>query len=261
MTAISQDDRIALNALVDGELSASQAAALEARIAAEPALAAARDEIRATRDALQGLPRPAVSPRFLEAIAALAGPAASSAVTPPPRRDVRFAGWQNIAAAVVITALVASGATYWLVAPRSASLEDLIVAGHRRSLLAATPVDVASSDRHTVKPWLDAHLGISPPAPDLASAGYPLVGGRVDVLGQQTVPTLVYRHNEHTISVVAIPGREAVLAPTLSASTGYNIVEWAEAGFNFTAVSDLEQEELEAFAITYVAATSVAGSR
>ena len=60
MTPISQDDRIALNALIDGELPAAQAAALELRIAADPALGAARDEIVATRRALQALPRPAV---------------------------------------------------------------------------------------------------------------------------------------------------------------------------------------------------------
>ena len=255
MTPISQEDRGALNALIDGELSSSQAAALEARIAAEPSLAAARDEIRATRATLQKLPRPEVSPRFLEAIDALAGPAAPSPVAPASRRTLWLEGWQNIAAAVIVTAFLASGATYWLASPRSASMEDLIAAGHRRSLLAATPVDVQSSDRHTVKPWLDAHLGISPPAPDLALVGYPLIGGRVDVLGQQAVPTLVYRHNEHTISVVALPGSAGSSAPHALASGGYNMVEWSANGFAFTAVSDLELGGLQAFVEGYRAAT------
>ena len=47
-----------------------------------------------------------------------------------------------------------------------------VASGHRRSLLATSPVDVVSSDRHTVKPWLDARLGLSPPAPDLAKEGF-----------------------------------------------------------------------------------------
>jgi len=257
MSRIQQDDRIALNALIDGELSPSQATALEARIAAEPALAAVRDEIRATRRALQDLPRPELSARFLSTIDALAGPSTTpAAATSPPRRSVWFDGWQNIAAAVVVTAFLASGATYWLASPRSASMEDLIAAGHHRSLLAATPVDVLSSDRHTVKPWLDAHLGISPPAPDLATQGYPLVGGRVDVLGQQAVPTLVYRHNEHTISVVALPGSGGTSAPRAFASGGYNMVEWSANGFAFTAVSDLEPDELLTFVEGYRASAS-----
>lgn len=253
MSRISQDDRIALNALIDGELSATQATALEARIAAEPALAAARDKIHAARAALQDLPRPEVSSRFLDAIDALAGPAPVPAAT-PPRRNAWLDGWQNIAAAVIVTAFLASGATYWLATPRSASLEELIAAGHHRSLLAATPVDVQSSDRHTVKPWLDAHLGLSPPAPDLATEGYPLLGGRIDVLGQQAVPTLVYRHNEHTISVVAQPGTTSTSAPKALASGGYNMVEWSANGFAFTAVSDLEPSELLGFVDGYRAA-------
>lgn len=256
MTPISQDDRLALNALIDGELPPAQAAALELRIAADPALGAARDEIVATRRALQALPRPAVSPRFLDAINSLAGPELAPVAAPTPAR-VRgnwSAGWQNLAAAVIVTAFLASGATYWLAAPHSASMEDLIAASHRRSLLAATPVDVQSSDRHTVKPWLDAHLGISPPAPDLAAQGYPLIGGRVDVLGRQAVPTLVYRHNEHTISVVAVPGGAATAAPQALASGGYNMIEWSANGFAFTAVSDLEAGELKAFVDSYRAA-------
>ena len=256
MTPISQDDRIALNALVDGQLSPSEAAALEARIAAEAALAAARNEIAATRTALRNLPRPAVSPRFLEAIDALAEPAKPAVVPQPPRRNAWFEGWQNIAAAVVITAFLASGATYWLSAPRPATLEELIADGHHRSLLAATPVDVQSSDRHTVKPWLDARLGISPPAPDLAPTGYPLVGGRVEVLGGQAVPALVYRHNEHTISLVARPSAAAATVPRAFASGGYNMLEWIANGFAFTVVSDLEPSELAAFVDNYRAAAS-----
>ena len=254
MTRITQDDRIALNALVDGELPPAPAAALEARLANEPQLAAARDEIVATRAKLSGLPKPDVSQDFLSRIDALAGPQPIPAVAVRTRRSPWFDGWQNIAAAVVITAFLASGATYWLATPRSTSMEELIAAGHHRSLLAATPVDVQSSDRHTVKPWLDAHLGISPPAPDLASSGYPLIGGRVDVLGQQAVPTLVYRHNEHTISVVALPGSTSTSEPRALASGGYNMVEWSGNGFAFTAVSDLEPSELRDFVVGYRAA-------
>jgi len=250
---ITEEELAALNALVDGELDAREATAWSARVAADLELAAARDAIQATRDAVGALDRPDVSEEFLKRIEALAVPTAP--VRMRPARDWAE-GWQSIAAAVVITALVASSATYYLASPRVASFEMLVADAHRRSLLAASPVDVLSSDRHTVKPWLDARIGISPPAPDLAGQGYPLVGGRVDVLGREPLPTLVYRHNEHTISVVARPQSGPNISPTTLASGGYNMVEWSGNGFAFTAASDLEATELATFVSDYQTAAA-----
>jgi anti-sigma factor RsiW len=242
---ITDDDRVALTALIDGELDVAHANTLEARVAADPALRAVRDEIAATRDAVARLPRPELPPGFRDRISALAdapeGPAAREWLD----------GWRSVAAAVVVTALITSSATWFVAHPTAPSLETLVASAHHRSLLATTPVDVLSSDRHTVKPWLDSRLGVSPPAPDLAASGYPLLGGRVDVVGQQAVPTLVYRHNEHTISLIAVPGTSGTVAAHSFASGGYNMIEWKSAGFNFIAVSDLEADELTTFATGY----------
>ena len=243
MMAIDKDDRIDLNALADGELEPARANALRARLATDERLRAAYDEIVATRAALEKLPRPEVSEDFARRLQALA-----EAQRPAPA--FRFAEWRNIAAAMIVTAVAASSATY-LLTPRGSTFEELAAAGHRRSLLAESPVDVASSDRHTVKPWLDGKLGVSPPAPDLASTGYPLAGGRVDVLGQAVTPTLVYRHNEHTISLFASPGAAGASAERQLPSGGYNMVEWAGGGFSFAAVSDLEPSELALFVEAY----------
>lgn len=251
---LSEQDRATLNAFVDGELDAREAMAFASRIATDPMLAAAREEIEATRDAVRALERPAVSPEFLARIDALAATAPPVAV-PAARHWAE--GWQKIAAAVVITALVASSATSYLVSPRGASFESLVADAHRRSLLATSPVDVLSSDRHTVKPWLDARLGISPAAPDLAALGFSLLGGRVEVVNQETFPTLVYRHNEHTISVFARPRTAATVAPAPLASSGYNMVEWSGGGFAFTAVSDLEMDELVTFVAEYQSASTI----
>ena len=80
-----------------------------------------------------------------------------------------------------------------------------IVADHQRALLAAPPFDIASSDRHTVKPWFDSKLALSPQVVDLAGAGFPLAGGRVEIVDGKPVPVLVYQRRAHIISVVAIP--------------------------------------------------------
>jgi anti-sigma factor RsiW len=247
--AIGENDRIDLNALVDGALESARAAALQRRLETDPELRAAFDEIAATHGALARLPRPEVSEELRDRIASLVAPGGAERA----HRDVgagRWAGWRSLAASIVLSAIAASSATYLLL-PHGPSFEDFAAAGHRRSLLAESPVDVASSDRHTVKPWLDAKLGVSPPAPDLAGAGYPLVGGRVDVLGQQATPTLVYRHNEHTISLAAVPRAAGTAAERQFASGGYNMIEWAAAGFSFVAVSDLEAGELATFVDLY----------
>jgi anti-sigma factor RsiW len=243
-SGISEDDLAELNALVDGELDVAAAAKLEQRIALDPDLRSARDATAAARDVVGALPRPLVS-------AELVGRIESVAVRGGASMTVRSFGWRSLAASVVVSALAASGFTYSLVGGGAGSRDQPIADAHRRSLLAASPVDVASSDRHTVKPWLDARLGVSPPAPDLATSGFVLIGGRVDVLEQQVVPTLVYRHNEHTISLIARPATGGGAEPRDFSSGGYNMVRWMAAGFLFTAVSDVETGELDAFVADY----------
>src|SRR5207237_10772332 len=77
--------------------------------------------------------------------------------------------------------------------------EDLAVEAvstHVRATLGNHRVDVASSDQHTVKPWLSARLDYSPPVRDFASAGFALVGGRIDYLDRQPFAALVYRYRD-----------------------------------------------------------------
>lgn len=251
---ISDRDLELLNGLCDGELDASSTAALKRRIADEPELKAAYETVAASRDAVRSLGKPAVPEQLQRRIEALAGAPKVEAIA--PRRRF-FAQWQQLAASVLVTAIAASSVTYMVVAPTSATaIDDLVTSSHRRSLLAATPVDVQSSDRHTVKPWLDQRIGVSPPAPDLKDQQFPLIGGRVDVIGREAVPTLVYRHNEHTITLMAIPGAAADTAPRQLATGGYNVVRWGDNGFDYWAVSDLEAGELGAFVGDFRTATA-----
>ena len=124
----------------------------------------------------------------------------------------------------------------------------LLVDDHRRALLAHEPIDVASSDRHTVKPWFDAHLALSPPVVDLSASGYVLVGGRVDVVNGAPSPTLVYRLREHLISVTALPPtRFSNGEGEFSAIDGYETMSWSGGGFVYWVVSDIPRLDLQAF--------------
>src|ERR1041385_3317305 len=120
---------------------------------------------------------------------------------------------------------------------------------HIRSLMAAQPYDVVSSDRHTVKPWFNGRIPNSPRVVDLAKDDFPLIGGRVDVLGRSPVSTLVYRRAKHLISLEMVPadGTSAFTGGPRSIN-GYNVVQWTENGVTYWAVSDVETKELETFA-------------
>ena len=164
--------------------------------------------------------------------------------------------WRAVAASLSVAAALA----WALVAiPKGPSQDELVsrevVSAHVRSLMAEHLTDVASSDRHTVKPWFNGRIADAPRVVDLADQGFPLVGGRVDVLGRAPVATLVYRHRQHLISLSAVPGGQTIAA-TPKEIAGYNILSWSENGTVYNAVSDLAAPDLETFAKAFRAASS-----
>jgi anti-sigma factor RsiW len=97
-------------------------------------------------------------------------------------------------------------------------------------LLASQPTDVVSTDRHTVKPG-SAGVREAPRVVNLAKEGFPLVGGRLDVVGQTPVPTLVYRYRNHLINLTAVPAASrANSGPAPRTVDGYNAIGWTEDG-------------------------------
>jgi anti-sigma factor RsiW len=128
-------------------------------------------------------------------------------------------------------------------------IEDEIVASHVRSLLANHLTDVTTSNQHTVKPWFNGKIDFSPPVVDLASQGFPLVGGRVDYIGGRVVAALIYRRNAHLINVFVWPASPAAAITT--SRDGYNIDNWSKDGLTFWAVSDASADDVNRFRETF----------
>lgn len=234
------DTALLIHAYVDGELDAAAGLEMGRRIAADPTLAAERDRILALRGALRDrLPREDLPPGLRARVETAVG----------LRRTVPRPTWTALAASVALTALV-TGSTAWLwYAPDAGpASSDVIVSAHMRAMMAPQPADVLSSERHMVKPWFTGRIPEAPRVINLAGAGFPLVGGRIDVIERQPAATLVYGRRKHLISLVAVAAPDQADAPpTRSVNAGHNIIAWRENGVAYWAVSDLSASDLDTF--------------
>lgn len=227
-----------LDAYLDRELDAESSAAVREHVRT---CAACRRQL-AQREALTRLVRgaPYYSAPDRLRVRVLAQSTRSNSV----RRALTWA------AAAVLVLSVGAGMTLWRPASsRGNVIADEVVSDHVRSLMANHLFDVQSTDLHTVKPWFLGKLDFSPPVVDLASIGFPLVGGRLDYVGGRPVAALVYQRQKHTINVFVSPeGDDPSTRDLVMTVRGFNLRHWIHNGMSFWAVSDLNGAELGEFA-------------
>src|SRR5947208_11663270 len=172
-----------------------------------------------------------------------------------PRAERRFVvsempwNWLALAAAIILAAIIVSNLLPRLQQPGSDQfLATQLIASHVRSLMANHLTDVASSDQHTVKPWLDVKLDFAAPVVDLSGEGFPLIGGRLDYLDNHSVAALVYQSRKHFINLFIWPTTPAdSKARETVTREGYNLLHWTEGDFTYWAVSDVNVSDLQNF--------------
>jgi len=236
-----------IGAHVDGELERADAAAITAHLESCSSCRELMSEIQHVSGAMAALGREPAPEALLQRVrSSLAGAAEQQEARAPwwrvPSHVVRQAA--QLAAACALSVLL----TWWILSSggQRERLESELLTAHIRSLIQDSPIQVASSDTHTVKPWFAGRVDFAPEVKDLTAEGFPLLGGRLDFVGERRVGALVYRRRLHVINVFMWPAANAEpTPPRLMTKHGYNLLAWNKGGISYWAVSDLDAAELQ----------------
>ncbi len=241
------DDALTTQAYLDGELDGAAALKAEQHLESCVECAALRAQLEPLRAALRE------QASYYRADSALRGRIAKALDAETSRQSMTGivpwfrTVWAGAAGGALATALAASLAFFLMLPSEADPVIADITNAHLRSIASDHLIDVASSDRHTVKPWLAAHADLSPPVADFTRQGFKLVGGRVDFIVGQRAAVTVYRHGNHIVNVFAWTGYDDDL-PDFANRNGYNIVTWKSGNIIFCAVSDTSVDDILALA-------------
>ena len=239
---------ILLHALIDGELDAGHARAVEDHIAGCPRCAAQLRAYREMSMAVAGADlRYAAPPELRRRI---------EASLPQARVPNRRAVLRGFAMGSAVSAIAATGLVAVILrSDDEARIESEVVSAHLRSLQAGHLTDVLSTDQHTVKPWFNGRLDVAPPVVDLTAQGFTLIGGRLDYVDTRPTGAIIYRRRSHVINLFVAQTASTERQPAkLETIQGFNIRRWSDRGLNFWAVSDLAGGELADFGEKFEAA-------
>ncbi len=242
------DRVILLHGLIDGELDAVNSVAMEAHL---KGCAGCADEQRRLEELRSRLADPSL--RY-DTPPSLRDRIETQIRTQMPPIQIRPNAYRRSSNGPWLAggsfAAVAASLALLFAAPQltTVAVQDQLVASHVRSLLANHLTDIATSNRHVVKPWFNGRIDFAPPVVELAEQGFALVGGRLDYVDGRVVPAIVYRRRLHTINLFVRPAN-AFSSPVgiVTRRNGYSLVRWTRGGLEYWAVSDIDPKELQQF--------------
>jgi anti-sigma factor RsiW len=246
-----------LGAHADGELMPEESSEIRDHLASCAQCTAEHDAMRElSRRLKEGLARPR-APDLLEARirSSLARPDLPDAAERP--QGTRRTRWAGVLSAGVMIAALSATATFAVARHGSSGppMREQVLSSHIRSLMPGHLTDVASTDLHNVKPWFNGRVDLSPSVPRLDSAGYPLVGGRLDYVGGRPVAAVVYTRRQHVINVFSWPiDRGDASATSITTEHGYHLAHWRDGGSEYWAASDVSEPDLRQFVALFTRA-------
>jgi len=231
-----------LHAYFDGELDAAGAAGFEQHLRSCPECASALASEQSLRQTVCNAQLYEPAPEKLRKNVLRNLPATSASQT----STFRVWRWAALAAVLLLAVLLGRELLYVLrIQSESAGFAAAAVDAHLRSLQPGHLTDVQSTDQHTVKPWFDGKIDFAPSVQDFASEGFPLLGGRLDVLDGQTAAALVYGRRKHIINVFVMEALRPTPAPSSGDQHGYHWLSWRAGTFSFIAVSYTSAADLQ----------------
>ena len=244
-----KDERL-LSALIDGEADDGELRGLLGPVDASAPLSSSLLRRHATLRALSEATRAHATRHSAPLRLKMLPEKVSQAGVAGAAAPGRWSAWFNprLVGAVLCTAVLSVSITAGALRGGAGdNLESELVSMHLRSMMSPNPVDVASTDSHTVKPWFNGRIKYSPPVEDFTAQGYPLVGGRLEVIGEEPVSALVYHHQKHVINLYVLPARlgKRFAALKTTQRDGFNIIAREDGGFVYVGVSDLNAAELK----------------
>lgn len=178
-------------------------------------------------------------------------------VAAKPQRSLRL-GWVFAAAtaAIVVAAMLTS--TYMSARSRRDQILSEIADLHVETLASSSPLDVVSTDHHTVKPWFQGKIPFAFNLPELQNTEFTLIGGRMTYLEQTPGAHLIYDVRKHHISVFIFP--EAALRASFDENSifpkklTFNVETWSQGGLRYFVIGDASASDIENLAKLFKAA-------
>jgi anti-sigma factor RsiW len=236
-----------LDAYLDGEIPAGEARALQQHLrecatCAAEAVAKVQQKLAVKAAAQRFVPDPAFRARIERSIAAR---------RPSATLFSGGRGWLRVFEIATVAAVLLIGGALFLTIRRGRGEERLIselVDQHVATLASANPVDVISTDRHTVKPWFAGKIPFTFNLPELEGSPFVLVGGRVSYLSQSPGAELIFRLRQHQISVFIFREEELTEVrekQTLRTALSFEVRTWRHNGLGYFMIGDASPQDLD----------------
>jgi len=119
---------------------------------------------------------------------------------------------------------------------------------HVATLASANPVDVISTDRHTVKPWFEGKIPFTFNLPELQGSPFTLIGGKVSYVSQSPGAELIFRVRQHQISVFIFQERglgEVRDKEAPRSALSFEVRSWQHNGLRYFVIGDVSGQDLD----------------